>query len=54
MGPVDLLAIASGVVLPLIVNEATKPPAPERDYLDADFESVEELPGEAQEEEVVV
>ena len=54
MGPVDLLAIAGGVVLPLIVNEATKPPAPDRSYIDAEFESVDEVPEEAPEEEVVV
>lgn len=52
LGLVDLGVIAAGVVMPLIVNEATKPKAPpstteeegldEEDELDEDFEVTEE------------
>ena len=34
MGPVDLLVVAAGVVLPLLANEGTKPAAPERESAD--------------------
>ena len=36
MGPGDLVAIAGGVLLPLIVNEYTKPAPPQQDILDDD------------------
>ena len=55
MGPADLLVIASGVLLPLIANEFTKPVAPDRDIMldDADW-SAESLLDDDNEQEIVV
>jgi Ca2+-transporting ATPase len=53
LGAGDLLAIAGGVVIPLIVNEATKPPAPVIESEDPDFAPDAEPATEITEEEVV-
>jgi Ca2+-transporting ATPase len=52
LGAGDLLAVAAGVVLPMIVNEATKPPAPAEDVADADFTSDDEEADDSDEEEL--
>jgi Ca2+-transporting ATPase len=50
LGPADLLAIAAGVLLPLIVNEHTKPAHPEDVILDdADWSEDHMLEDEEQE-----
>jgi Ca2+-transporting ATPase len=42
LGPGDLLVIAAGTLLPLVVNEATKPPAPAPSAPDAEAEATGE------------
>jgi Ca2+-transporting ATPase len=54
MGAGDLVAIAAGVVLPLIVNEATKPAALEMDETDEEFQSDGDLAEDVIHEEVLV
>ncbi len=54
MGPADLLVVAAGVLLPLIVNEATKPAAPPEALEDDEFESEENMMADATEEEPAV
>ena len=53
MGPADLLVIAGGVLLPLIVNEFTKPAAPHDIVLDDDDWSEEPLLEDDDEQEIV-
>jgi Ca2+-transporting ATPase len=53
LGPADLLAISGGVLLPLLVNEFTKP-APPRDIMPDDTDRSEgTLPEEDDEQEIV-
>ena len=52
LGPADLLAIAGGVLLPLIINEYTKPAAP-RDIVLDDDDWLEEPLLEEDEQEIV-
>ena len=53
LGPADLLAIAGGVLLPLIVNEYTKPAAPHDIVLDDDDWPEEPLLEDDDEQEIV-
>ena len=48
LGPVDLLVMAGGVLVPLIVNESLKPPMPEDIILDE--EEMNETPSINEEE----
>ena len=54
MGPADLLVVAAGVLLPLIVNEATKPAAPPEAMEGEEIESEEYITVDETEEESVV
>ena len=53
LGPADLLVIAGGVLLPLVINEYTKPAAPHDIVLDDDDWSEEPLLEDDDEQEIV-
>ncbi|MDX1698837.1 MAG: HAD-IC family P-type ATPase, partial [Thiohalobacterales bacterium] len=54
MGVGDLLAVAGGVLLPLVLNEATKPAAPAIEFTDEDLEPDEAPAVIESEQEVAV
>jgi Ca2+-transporting ATPase len=52
LGVIDLLVIGAGTLLPLVVNEATKPPAPAVEYdMEGEAEPVEDTAADESAEE---